>query len=117
MRDGARVVMDNTWASPLYFRALEKGVDLAIQSATKYIGGHSDVMLGTVSANAAAWPRLCDTVHPPWACVSAQTTCILALRGLRTMAVRLAAALPSGLKVARWLEAAARDRARAAPRA
>ena len=47
----AVVLMDNTWASPLYFRALEKGVDLSIQSGTKYIGGHSDVMLGTVSAN------------------------------------------------------------------
>src|SRR6266567_3408081 len=55
---GATVLMDNTWASPLYFRAFDKGVDLSIQAATKYIGGHSDVMLGTVSANAAAWERL-----------------------------------------------------------
>ncbi len=45
--------MDNTWATPLYFRPLDHGVDLAIQAGTKYIGGHSDVMLGTVSANAA----------------------------------------------------------------
>src|SRR6185295_16406421 len=58
---GVIVLMDNTWASPLYFRALEKGVDLAIQAGTKYIGGHSDVMLGTVSANKAAWERLSDT--------------------------------------------------------
>ena len=50
---GAVVLMDNTWASPLYFRALEKGVDLAIQSGSKYIGGHSDLMLGVVAANAA----------------------------------------------------------------
>jgi cystathionine beta-lyase len=54
---GARVLMDNTWATPLFFRALDKGVDLSIQAGTKYIGGHSDVMLGTISANAAAWPR------------------------------------------------------------
>src|SRR5262249_50263920 len=55
---GALVLMDNTWASPLYFRALEKGVDLAIQSGTKYIGGHSDVLIGIVSASARTWPRL-----------------------------------------------------------
>src|SRR6202021_3947901 len=51
--NGALVLMDNTWAGPLYFRALEKGVDLSIISGTKYFGGHSDLMLGTVSANAA----------------------------------------------------------------
>src|SRR5438105_1652296 len=59
---GALVLMDNTWATPLYFRAFDKGVDLSIQSGTKYIGGHSDVLLGTVAANAAAWPQLNDTV-------------------------------------------------------
>jgi cystathionine beta-lyase len=50
---GALVLMDNTWATPLYFRALDFGVDLSIQAGTKYIGGHSDVMLGTVAANKA----------------------------------------------------------------
>ena len=59
----AVVIMDNTWASPLYFPALDKGVDLSIQAGTKYIGGHSDVMLGTVSANERAWQRLNDTVQ------------------------------------------------------
>src|SRR5689334_16838566 len=48
---GALVIMDNTWASPLYFRAFEKGVDVSVQAGTKYIGGHSDLMLGTISAN------------------------------------------------------------------
>src|SRR5207237_6977271 len=66
---GAVVLMDNTWASPLYFRALEKGVDLSIQSGTKYIGGHSDVMLGTVSANRATWPRVHETVGGLGLCV------------------------------------------------
>src|SRR5882757_9676590 len=66
---GAVVLMDNTWASPLYFCAFDNGVDLSIQSGTKYIGGHSDVMLGTVSANAATWPRLIDTVHKMGLCV------------------------------------------------
>ncbi len=54
---GAVVLMDNTWATPLYFRALEKGVDLSIQAGTKYIGGHSDIMFGCVAANAATLPR------------------------------------------------------------
>ena len=66
---GALVLMDNTWASPLYFRALEKGVDLSIQSATKYIGGHSDLMMGTVSASEKAWPQLKDTVFAAGLCV------------------------------------------------
>jgi cystathionine beta-lyase len=100
---GALVLMDNTWASPLYFRALEKGVDLAIQSGTKYIGGHSDVLIGTVSANKAAWPRLAETVAAMGLCVGPDDM-FLALRGLRTMAVRLAAHYAAGLKVARWLE-------------
>ena len=86
---GALVLMDNTWASPLYFRALEKGVDLSIQSATKYIGGHSDLMLGTVSANEKAWPQLKDTVFATGLCVGPDDM-NLALRGLRTLGVRLA---------------------------
>ena len=99
---GAVVLMDNTWASPLYFRALDKGVDLSIQSGTKYIGGHSDVMLGTVSANRATWPRLRETVETMGLCVCPDDM-FLGLRGLRTMGVRLAQHYASGLKVARWL--------------
>ena len=58
---GAVVLMDNTWGTPLYFRAFEKGVDISIQAGTKYIGGHSDLMLGTISANAATFPKLKET--------------------------------------------------------
>jgi cystathionine beta-lyase len=101
---GALVLMDNTWASPLYFRALEKGVDLSIQSGTKYIGGHSDVMLGTVSANEAAWLQLKDMVFSSGLCVGPDDM-YLGLRGLRTMGVRLARHQQSGLAVARWLQA------------
>ncbi len=101
---GALVLMDNTWASPLYFRALEKGADLSIQSGTKYIGGHSDVMLGTVSANQAAWPQLKDMVGTSGLCVGPDDM-YLGLRGLRTMGVRLARHQQSGLTIARWLEA------------
>jgi cystathionine beta-lyase len=100
---GVRVLMDNTWASPLYFRALDKGVDLAIQSGTKYIGGHSDVLLGTVSANAEAWPLLNEMVMAMGLCVGPDDI-YLALRGLRTMAVRLAAHNAAGLRIAHWLE-------------
>jgi len=101
---GALVVIDNTWASPLYFRALDKGADLSIQAGTKYIGGHSDVMLGTVSANAAAWDRLRGTVHALGLCVGPDDI-YLGLRGLRTMGVRLAQHHQAGLKVAHWLAA------------
>jgi cystathionine beta-lyase len=100
---GAVVLMDNTWASPLYFRAFEKGVDLSIQAATKYIGGHSDLMLGTVSANKATWQRLSDAVHLIGLCVGPDDI-YLGLRGLRTLGVRLAQHHQSALKVARWLE-------------
>jgi cystathionine beta-lyase len=99
---GAVVLMDNTWASPIYFRALERGVDLSIQSGTKYIGGHSDVMLGTVSANATCWKRLRETVETMGLCVGPDDM-YLGLRGVRTMGVRLAQHYASGLKVAHWL--------------
>ena len=100
---GALVLMDNTWATPLYFRTFEKGVDLSIQAGTKYIGGHSDIMFGCVSANAATLPALKNTVYTMGLCVGPDDI-YLALRGLRTMGVRLARHFESGLRVARWLE-------------
>jgi cystathionine beta-lyase len=99
---GAAVLMDNTWATPLYFRAFDKGVDLSIQAGTKYIGGHSDIMFGCVSANTATVAKLKDTVRALGLCVGPDDV-FLALRGLRTMAVRLARHYQSGLTVARWL--------------
>jgi cystathionine beta-lyase len=101
--NGAVVLMDNTWAGPLYYRALEKGVDLSIQSGTKYIGGHSDVMLGAVSANQETVQRLKDTTYGMGLCVGPDDM-NLGLRGLRTLAVRLARHDQSGLTVARWFE-------------
>jgi cysteine-S-conjugate beta-lyase len=100
---GALVLMDNTWATPLYYRAFEKGVDLSIQAGTKYIGGHSDIMFGCVSANAKTLPALKNTVYTMGLCVGPDDM-YLALRGLRTMGVRLARHFESGLRVARWLE-------------
>src|SRR5579863_2883855 len=100
---GALVLMDNTWATPLYFRPLDHGVDLAIQIGTKYIGGHSDVMLGTVSANAATVAALKNTVRLTGLCEGPDDV-YLGLRGLRTLGVRLDRHYESGLAVARWLE-------------
>lgn len=101
---GAVVLMDNTWATPLYFRALDKGVDLSIQSGTKYIGGHSDIMFGCVAANERTNKALRDTVFGMGLCVGPDDM-NLAQRGLRTMAVRLAAHQQAAVAVARWFEA------------
>lgn len=100
---GAVLLMDNTWATPLYFRAFEKGVDLSIQAGTKYIGGHSDVMFGCVSANAKTLPALKTVMQTMGLCVGPDDM-YLALRGLRTLGVRLARHNEAGLCVARWLE-------------
>jgi cystathionine beta-lyase len=100
---GALVLMDNTWASPLFFRPLDKGVDLAIQSASKYIGGHSDLVMGVVAASKAVWPKLRDMTFAMGLCV-APDDAYLALRGFRTLGVRLARHRESGIAVARWLE-------------
>ena len=99
---GLTVLMDNTWATPLYFQAFAKGVDLSVQAGTKYIGGHSDVMLGTISANASLWPRLKETVTTMGLCVGPDDM-YLALRGLRTLGVRLERHRQSALTLARWL--------------
>ncbi|MGB7076952.1 MAG: cystathionine beta-lyase [Xanthobacteraceae bacterium] len=100
---GAVVLMDNTWATPLFFRPLDHGVDLVIQAGTKYIGGHSDVMLGTVSANAATVATLKNTVRLTGLCEGPDDV-YLGLRGLRTLGVRLERHYQSGIVVARWLE-------------
>jgi cysteine-S-conjugate beta-lyase len=99
---GALVIDDNTWATPLYHRSLDQGVDISIQAATKYIGGHSDIMFGTISANARAWPMIAETIRLLGVCAGPDDV-FLALRGLRTLAVRLAQHHRSALDIARWL--------------
>jgi cystathionine beta-lyase len=101
---GALIVDDNTWATPLFRRALEQGVDVSIQAATKYIGGHSDIMFGTISANARAWPSLAETIRLLGVCAGPDDV-FLALRGLRTLAVRLAHHQQSAIDMAHWLAA------------
>ena len=100
-RDAA-VVFDNTWATPLFFKPLDHGVDFSVQAVTKYIGGHSDLMLGTVAANEKFWPRLKET-PPTSASASGRMMIYLALRGLRTLAVRIERQMASALKIAAWL--------------
>ncbi|MBR0927642.1 cystathionine beta-lyase [Bradyrhizobium diazoefficiens] len=99
---GALVIDDNTWATPLYHRSLDQGVDISMQAATKYIGGHSDIMFGTISANAKAWPIVSEGIRLLGVCAGPDDV-FLALRGLRTLSVRLAQHHRSGLDMARWL--------------
>ena len=101
-KHGASVLLDNTWATPIYFDAFEHGVDLSIQAATKYIGGHADVMIGYVTANESHRDRL-EHTHDDLGLYASGDDCYLALRGLRTMPVRLAQHQENGLKLARWL--------------
>jgi cystathionine beta-lyase len=99
----ASVLLDNTWATPLFFDALAHGVDLSIMAATKYIGGHADVMMGYVAANDTHAKRLVNVHHDLGLCASGDD-CFLALRGLRTMPVRLARHQETALRLTRWLE-------------
>jgi len=100
---GAIVVMDNTWATPIYFRAMDYGVDVTVHASTKYPAGHSDVLLGTVSANAKYWPQLHETFLTLGVCAGPDDV-YQVLRGLRTMGVRLERHQKSALEIARWLE-------------
>ncbi len=99
----AVVMMDNTWATPLYFKPLDHGVDVSIHAATKYPAGHSDVLLGTVSANERTWKQLHET-FVTLGCCAGPDDAYQVLRGLRTMGVRLAHHEKSALELARWLE-------------
>jgi cystathionine beta-lyase len=100
---GVTTLIDNTWATPLYFKPHAFGVDVSIQAGTKYIGGHADLNLGTVSAVGAAWRKVHDT-HGTLGITISPDDAALGARGLRTMAVRLERHHASGLEIARWLE-------------
>jgi cystathionine beta-lyase len=100
---GIVLMMDNTWATPLHFRPLDHGVDISIHAATKYPAGHSDIVIGTASANRQHWGRLFDTFIA-MGCCSGPDDVYQTLRGLRTMGVRLERHQQSALALARWLE-------------
>lgn len=96
-------LLDNTWATPFFFTALEKGVDISILAATKYVVGHSDVMAGSVTSTKRHWPALRLTAQTMGQVLSPDDS-YLAARGLRTMAVRLKAHEASALDLAHWLD-------------
>ncbi|WP_196258239.1 cystathionine beta-lyase [Pelagibacterium limicola] len=97
------IVADNSWATPLFCRPLQLGADIVVHSGTKMLGGHSDLMLGTVSANAAYWPQLLRTAHVLGIVASPDDT-FLTMRGTRTLGVRMKAHEARALDLAQWLE-------------
>ena len=101
-RHGALVVMDNSWATPLGFRAFDHGVDVSVHAATKYIGGHSDVLLGVIVCN----DTTADPLHRLWTDMGVAVStddAFLGLRGLRTLAARLDRHQASAMRIATWL--------------
>lgn len=100
---GIATILDNTWATPLFFPAMAHGVDLSVQALTKYVVGHSDAMMGSVTAAPAYWEALKAATYRLGQCVSPDDA-FLASRGLRTLHVRLKRHEESALKVAAWLE-------------
>ena len=103
-RRGARLIIDNSWATPFGFRSFDHGADVSVHAATKYIGGHSDVLMGLILGNEATFPAL----HRIWTdmgVTASSDDCFLALRGLRTLPIRLARHMDSALAIAQWLRA------------
>jgi cystathionine beta-lyase len=100
---GVRIIMDNTWGAGYFFKALGHGADLAVHACTKYVSGHSDIMLGAIVCDQGCFSsvrdfaRLCGNATAP-------DDAYLALRGMRTMAVRLQRHQDSGLRIGRWLQ-------------
>lgn len=99
---GAKLILDNTWSAGYYFQPFAHGVDVSVQAATKYIVGHSDAMMGTITTRAYLYETIKDTVAA-LGYAAAPDDCYLALRGLRTLGVRMAQHQASALKIAHWL--------------
>jgi cysteine-S-conjugate beta-lyase len=100
---GAMVVLDNTWAAGIYFDALAHGVDVTMQALTKYVGGHSDLLLGSITVRDEKAYRTIGKTHQLIGCAASPDDCSLALRGMKTLAVRLKAVEQSALELAHWL--------------
>ena len=101
---GALVMMDNTWAAGVFFKAFDHGADISVQALTKYVSGHSDVMMGSVTVRDENLFKTIRTGVADLGHHTAPDTCYLALRGLRTMSVRLRHQEQAALKIARWLD-------------
>ncbi|MEN0614211.1 cystathionine beta-lyase [Klebsiella indica] len=102
-RHNISTIIDNTWATPLFFNAHAHGIDLSVEAGTKYLSGHSDLLMGLVSANDSHWPALRKT-YDAMAMLPGAEDCFLALRGLRTMHLRVKEAEARGLEMADWLK-------------
>ncbi len=100
---GAKLVVDNTWASPLYFKPFAHGADVSIQAITKYLCGHSDVMMGSITTNEETW-RTVLSGYGALGQTVAPDDAYLVLRGIRTLSVRLERHMKTGLALARWLQ-------------
>jgi cystathionine beta-lyase len=96
-------VLDNTWATPLFFRPFEHGVDVSIHSASKYIAGQSDTLLGTITANEERFPEL-ERFYETIERFASPESCYTTLKGLRTLPLRLAQHQSAALEIAKWLE-------------
>jgi cystathionine beta-lyase len=100
---GVLVALDNTWSAGVYFDAFAHGVDITMQALTKYVGGHSDLLLGSVTVKEKSFYQQLGATHQLLGCAASPDDCSLALRGMRTMAVRLRHIEASALQIARWL--------------
>jgi cystathionine beta-lyase len=98
-----KVVLDNTWSAGVLFDAFDHGVDITMQAVTKYIGGHSDLLLGSVTVRDDAIYQRLGTAQQMIGCGVSPDDCSLALRGFQTLAVRLSAIENSALQIAKWL--------------
>ncbi len=99
------VALDNTWSAGVYFDAFAHGVDITMQALTKYVGGHSDLLLGSVTVKEKSLYQQLGATHQLLGCAASPDDCSLALRGMRTMGVRLKHIEASALQIARWLAA------------
>ena len=102
---GALVAMDNTWATPMFFRPLEHGVDISIQAGTKYLAGHSDLVIGMITTATDELFRTIADQTFAFGDTASPDDCFLALRGMRSLSVRLKRQSESAMQVARWLDA------------
>lgn len=100
---GATVVLDNTWSAGIFFDAFSHGVDVTMQALTKYAGGHSDLLLGSITVRDEAIYKKLGAARQVVGCAVSPDDCSLALRGLQTLGVRLGAVESSALEVGRWL--------------
>jgi cystathionine beta-lyase len=100
---GARLIVDNSWASPLFFRPIEHGADIVVHAATKMFVGHSDVMAGTISATEEAWGDV-DKIRQLHGYFTSGDDAYLVARGLRTLAIRMKEHQARAIEIATWLE-------------